>query len=160
MNEVSGKDKQYDVRVTIARSAFSFHLYPEWPPGSDLTSDTSDLIFTLSDIAFVDPAGKKHTFEGVTINLHDKQEQILKMPVSDDPKIRYRQDFKNFFRVTFIENPAIETQVTAPVAAPTHPPMDSEVQIFVQDELINKDFKNIARTIPIGFSNIYATIQG
>lgn len=37
--------------------------------------------------------------------------------------------------------------------------MTPEMQIFVQKELVEKDFKNIATFLPIGFNNVYATIQ-
>ena len=48
--------------------------------------------------------------------------------------------------------------VSDPVSV-SQPSMTPEMQLFIQHELLDKDFKNIADFLPIGFSNVYAYIQ-
>jgi len=81
---------------------------------------------------------------------------------TDDPKLKYRYDFKNFFTTVFIdksEGIAIQNPATSIDPISSKPPMDKEMQLFIQRELVDKDFKNISDFLIIGFSNIYATIK-
>lgn len=73
--------------------------------------------------------------------------------------MRYRYDFKNFFETTFLQDASTSMTSSSNKISSEKTPMTPEMQIFVQRELIEKDFKNIATFFRIGFNNVYATIQ-
>ena len=79
---------------------------------------------------------------------------------TDDPAMKYRYDFKNFFTTVFIQGGnATLVQATPTTSASDRPLMEKDMQVWVQKELLDKDFANIKDVFPIGFPNIYATIK-
>ncbi|MDD5377168.1 MAG: hypothetical protein PHH16_03560 [Candidatus Gracilibacteria bacterium] len=143
------KDGFYEIQVNILGSAFSFKLWEQ--------------NHILADISYTDTFGKKHTFPNITIPLDQKEEQLKELSVSsDDPALQYKYDFRNFFETTFLKGdtgalPSTGTETTAP--ATDLPAASPEIQLFIQKELLDKDFKNIADFLPIGFKNINASIS-
>ncbi len=119
---------------------------------------------TISDVSYIDTSSKKHVFPNVTITLDQKEEQLKELSVSSsEPELRYRYDFKNFFETTFLmgnTNSSSSSQQSTSTSGDTpSKSMTPEMQIFIQNELVEKDFKNIVAFLPISFNNIYATIQ-
>ncbi|EKD30440.1 MAG: hypothetical protein ACD_78C00060G0001, partial [uncultured bacterium (gcode 4)] len=144
------KDGFYDVQVGIWGNMFTFKL---WSQGH-----------TISDVSYIDTSSKKHVFPNVTITLDQKEEQLKELSVSSsEPELRYRYDFKNFFETTFLmgnTNSSSSSQQSTSTSGDTpSKSMTPEMQIFIQNELVEKDFKNIVAFLPISFNNIYATIQ-
>lgn len=146
------RDGFYDLQVRIGENTFSFKLWPQ--------------DHTISDISFLDISSKKHIFPNSIVPLDQKEKQFKELLIwAGEPELRYRYDFKNFFETTFLQNNSDSSVSISPSLAPVNEvssaraPMTPEMQIFVQKELVEKDFKNIATFLPIGFNNIYATIQ-
>lgn len=144
------KDGFYDVQVNIWGNTFTFKL---WSEGH-----------TISDISYMDSSLKKHIFPNITITLDQKKEQLKELSAwVSEPELQYRYDFKNFFEITFLQS---DSNYSTPLQSPptnetssNKSSMTPEMQIFVQKELIEKDFKNIENFLPINFNNIFATIQ-
>lgn len=155
------KDGFYDMTVMIASNRFAFKLYPEG--------------HTISDISYTTPDNKKQAFPNVVISLDSKRDQMRDMYAgAADLTTRAKYDFKNIFSTVFLA-PSLPSPPTPPITASTSTAsstgfsapedvsfsgtMPPEMQLFVQKELVDKDFKNIADFLPIGFSNIFARIE-
>lgn len=138
------KDGFYEIQVNILGNIFYFKLWEQ--------------NHILADISYTDTFWKKHTFPNITIPLDQKKEQLQELRnSSEDPLLRYKYDFKNFFEITFLKGDIIVTktidpEVTTSAATP-------EIQLFIQKELLDKDFKNIENFLPIKFKNIDASIS-
>ncbi len=141
------KDNAYDVRITIGGQPFSFTLRE---PGNILTN-----------LIYVDETGNTNeNFKSAAISLDDREklskERVAMAQTADD---RAKYDFRNYFKATFfkaVDLPVITT--TGPVI-PSHPEMSPDMQLTVQHELIEKDFRNLSTFAPIAIKNIYAKID-
>lgn len=118
----------------------------------------------IGDLSTIDAFGKKQIFPNITISLDQKQAQLADLYAgTNDLTLQYKYDFKNFFETTFLKPDAggvtgTDTTQTNPVTSvQTNTP---EIQLFIQKELLEKDFKNIAGFLPIAFKNITASIDG
>lgn len=139
------EDGYFQVSLPIKDLVFSFRL---------LQTD-----HTIADISYTDSLGKKFIFPNTTINLDEKKKQLQERMTSEsDPKKKDQYDFRNFFEVTFAKK-AQENTALVTTKTPDRPPMSSELEIFIQKELLDKDFRNISSFLPILFSNIYASIS-
>lgn len=142
------KDNFYEAQVTILWNIFHFKL---WEQGH-----------VLADISYTDTFGKKHTFPNITIPLDQKEEQLRDLfGSSDNPVLRYKYDFKNFFEITFLKGDTSLSSISTSNTDHTTNLTDStpEIQLFIQQELLDKDFKNINTFLPIGFKDIQASIN-
>ena len=141
------KDGFYEVQVGIVGSVFQFKLWEQ--------------DHVLADISYADTFWKKHIFPNITIPLDQKAEQFKELFTwSDDPILQYKYDFKNFFEVTFLKSDSNATSTTPEIlASPEDTSATPEIQLFIQKELLDKDFKNIESFLPIGFKNINASIK-
>lgn len=141
------KDGFYEVQVNIMGSTFHFKLWEQ--------------NHILADIAYTDSSGTKHTFPNITIPLDEKEEQFKELGSSgDDPALRYKYDFKNFFETTFLKgDSSISTQPDMTSVTQNTPSASPEILLFIQKELLDKDFKNIRDFLPIEFKNITASIN-
>lgn len=143
------KDGFYDVRVTISDRPFSFQLRE---PGNILTN-----------LMYIDESGNiVDSFKQATISL-DEREKLAKdkVALANTVEDRTRYNFANYFKATFFgmdESPA--NTPTRPASQPTRPEMTPEMQLTVQHELIEKDFRNLATFAPIAIRNIFAKIEG
>lgn len=139
------KDGFYEIQVSILDSTFSFKLW--------------DKNHTIADISYTDTLWKKHTFSDFYISLDQKEEEFKKLTDSvQEPNIKYKYDFKNFFENTFLNTSSLvmsNTLVTSPPIN-TRKVATPEIQLFIQHELLDKDFKNIVDFLPILFKNINA----
>jgi hypothetical protein len=77
----------------------------------------------------------------------------------EDPAIRYKNDFKNFFEITFLRADTTSPITTTTDTTTTKSSVTPEIQLFIQNELINKDFKNIKYFLPIEFKNTHVSID-
>ncbi len=74
--------------------------------------------------------------------------------------MKYNNDFKNYFEIAFLkENSIINPIVDNTSKFSTGTSNMPEIQIFIQDKLLDNDFKNIVDFLPIGFQNIEASIS-
>ncbi|EKD29234.1 MAG: hypothetical protein ACD_78C00467G0001 [uncultured bacterium (gcode 4)] len=138
------KDGFYEIQVNILGNIFHFKLWEQ--------------NHILADISYDDVFWKKHIFPDITIPLDGKKEQLKELSSSsDDPALQYKYDFKNFFEITFLKGETIVTTTTEPET--TIPVSTPEIQLFIQKELLDKDFKNIESFLPIKFKNISASIK-
>ncbi|NCP77180.1 hypothetical protein GW830_03560 [bacterium] len=79
----------------------------------------------------------------------------------DNPSLKYKYDFRNFFETTFLKGDSTNT-TNPPETTPSPINTSSaspEIQLFIQKELLDKDFKNIESFLSIGFKNIDASIS-
>lgn len=148
-------DGFYDIRIDILGNHFALRLWPE--------------DHTIADISYIDMAGKKHVFPNVVIKLDQKKQQMAESYNSaSDTMTRDRYDFKNFFVTVLLRG--LDTKTSVPIAplssigaidpsSVDRPPMTTEMQLFIQKELLEKDFKNIADTLSIGLANVYVAIK-
>lgn len=81
------------------------------------------------------------------------------MSSTEDPVLQYKYDFKNFFETTFLKG---DTSIPVSVSeSPESSPSSAtpEIQLFIQKELLQKDFKNIADFLTISFKNVDVSIK-
>ncbi|NDK19428.1 hypothetical protein GW819_01150 [Candidatus Gracilibacteria bacterium] len=142
------EDGFYETQVTILGNVFHFNLYEQ------------DHI--LTDISFTDGSGQKHSFPNISIPLDQKEEQLKDLfDGVDNPSLKYKYDFRNFFETTFLKGDSTNT-TNPPETTPSPINTSSaspEIQLFIQKELLDKDFKNIESFLSIGFKNIDASIS-
>ena len=137
------QDGFYQIQVIIWGNTFRFKLWEQ---------DHS-----IADISYKDTLGENHIFPNSSISLDKKKEQLKELfSWADDSATRYKYDFKNFFEITFIKGNSITDSTTTEVVIDSTPP---EIQLFIQRELLDKDFKNIVSFLPIGFKNIHVSIR-
>lgn len=142
------KDGFYEIQVSLLGNVFHFSLWEQ--------------NHILSDISYTDAFGKEHTFPNITIPLDQKEEQLKELfGSSDDPALQYKYDFKNFFETTFLKGDSAMPESTEPEPVNSSKSTSSatpEIQLFIQKELLDKDFKNIETFLAIRFKNIDASI--
>lgn len=97
----------------------------------------------------------------MSLSLDDRAKRLKEASaIATTPEERERYDIHNFFKSTFF--PAdTSSEVTASGSQSSgtqHPPLSPEMQIFVQRELIEKDFSITSKFFPISIKNIYAAI--
>ncbi len=142
------QDNFYEVQVKIMTHTFNFRLWGQW--------------HLLTDISYTNNLGEKQTFPNIIISLDQKEEQLQDLLGStDDPILMYKYDFKNFFEMTFLKNNSTSSGPTwsESTIVKIEPFVTPEIQLFIQKELLDKDFKNIYNFLPIGFKNIQASID-
>ncbi len=143
------KDGFYETEVVILGNTFHFKLWQQ--------------SHILADISYTDAFGKVHTFPNITISLDQKESQLKDLFTSvSDASLQYKYDFRNFFEITFSKENSSLSSVTIDPKETTQVKNTGsdtpEIRLFIQKELLDKDFKNIADFLPIGFSNINASI--
>lgn len=98
----------------------------------------------------------------MTILLDQKEQQFKDLgTATEDLNLKYKYDFKNFFENTFLRGNSVAVINVPSTSDPvsTTSSTTPEMQLFIQQELLDKDFKNIVDFLPIHFSNVYAYIQ-
>jgi hypothetical protein len=144
------KDGFYRVQVNILSNIFTFKL-------------TEENHF-ISEISYKDAMWTEHTFPNIPVNLDKRQETLEKeLQSSDDPEMKFKKDFKNYFEVTFIKKD--EEQLVGPEPEPLPTPTSTgvindehEIAIFIQNKLLDGDFKNTEKFLPIGFRDIKVSV--
>lgn len=143
------KDEFYEIQVTILGRVFNFKLWQN--------------NHIIGDISYTDTFGEKHTFPNITLSLDKKEKQMRELiSLYEDPAVQYKYNFKNFFEVTFLQDNSTSIVNTVQKETGTTEPLSStipEIRLFIQKELIEKDFKNIANFLPISYKNIDASIS-
>lgn len=147
------EDGFYQVTVTIADKEFEFRYFPN-------DRDTIDSV-VISEYGV-----RNERFSKTAVPLDEKKEDMDEK-MSNVDSMDPRRDFyvfENFFINTYLTAPSQMPTVTedAPTVTEDAPTvdMDKNMLVFVDRELINKDFKNIANVLPINISNITASIDG
>lgn len=144
-------DGFYDVRLPVSGRTFEFKFFP------DDGNQIQDLVITDSD------GRRDETFKN-TVSLDEKKENYRELLSSvdalDSAKKEFYQ-FENFFVNTYLRKRSTEAE--AFVLDETEDPgaatgMSKEMLVFVQRELMEKDFKNIRSSISIGIQNVFAKI--
>lgn len=142
------KDGFYEVQVMILGNVFAFKLW--------------DQNHMIADISYTDTLWNKKTFPDMTILLDQKEQQFKDLgTATEDLNLKYKYDFKNFFENTFLRGNSVAVINVPSTSDPvsTTSSTTPEMQLFIQQELLDKDFKNIVDFLPIHFSNVYAYVQ-
>lgn len=105
------------------------------------------------------------------VKLDEKQESMSKVNISSmkDQRQKFLLDFKNVFENMFlyVKEPGdtlsqgIQLASDNPASAQEQPESDgmsAETKVFIERELMRKDFKYIVDTLKIGFTDVYARI--
>ncbi len=139
-------DGYYAVEVKIEDSDFFFKLYPNKKN-------------TIENIIYTDSAGQKNTTNQSSSIVLDEREEKLREERSsyEDVDLKFKYDFKNTFLVLFLTKKITGDTVKKPTE--TQKPMTPQMKSFVQDNLINGDFKTIAGFFPIPPASIYTNIE-
>lgn len=150
-NDVT-KDGYFDIDVMISGREFSFQL----------VTDEDHLI---RNVTFDSGGQKNETFKYTSVSLDEKKDEYEKTLGGlspDDPKYPIYV-FANYFVNTYLsERSSFATagDDSAPSDAPPTTKMDARTLVFVEQNLIQKDFKNVVRAFPISIANIEAKIAG
>ncbi|MDD2487556.1 MAG: hypothetical protein PHS92_04250 [Candidatus Gracilibacteria bacterium] len=143
------KDGFYDISVYIQGHNFTFKLNPNG--------------YIVYDLIYIDNEGKKNSqFKGLPISLEEKQKYLKSLFTSEqDPLEKQRYDFRNIFVKTYLEPSQQNDKNENPEDVNTEniDQMPIEIKLFIQNELISKDFKFINNALNIRFQNITAKTQ-
>lgn len=139
------RDGFYQISVSFFGKPFEFELNPQ---GNIIQK----MIYTETD-------GTKNTnFEQASISLTER-EKLFRDQASGatTPQERERYNIYNFFKSILSSN--TDTEDTTTVDTDTlDPVLTPQMQIFVQRNLIEKDFSIIAKFLPISIKNVKADI--
>lgn len=144
------KDWFYNVSIIISQFQFNFKLNPNG-------NTVYDLIYKDSNGNTIDK------FKKLPVSFDDKKEVLLDLySSSENPTDRDKFDFKNIFYNLYI-NPDSSTNMVNNWNQDTQIQTDDTpiaIKLFIQKELIDKDFKYISNFLPIKFNNIKVSIEG
>lgn len=139
-------DRYYQVSVSIFGKPFQFKLYGQ---GNRIT----EVVFHEAD------GTENRRYEQTDIVLDnrskDLQDAISRANTAEE---RARYELKNFFKVTFFPNEETSGPATNNPGDNAGPTLSTSMQIFVQRELIEKDFAIVSRFLPISIRNVQADI--
>jgi len=139
-------DGYYDVELQIEESDFSFRLYPNKKN-------------TIENIVYTDFTGQKNTTNQNSSIVLDEREEKFKDSISpyEDIENKFKYDFRNTFLVLFLSKNTTGNDSQKPIE--TREEMSPQMKSFVQDNLINGDFKTIAGFLSISPTSIYTNIE-
>jgi hypothetical protein len=151
------KDGYFQVHVPIKGNIFDFKLDPNG--------------HTIYDTVYVSATGATvDTYKGYVVNLDDKKEQMSKAGANQkNERQLFLFDFKNVFENMFFYTKQIgdvsmlgvrlasELPPETP-EAPSDDGMSAETKVFIERELMRKDFKYILDSVQIGFNDVYVRI--
>lgn len=139
------KDGFYQVQVPIFGKPFQFKMYPQ---GNRI----EEVVITESN------GQENRDYDKVSISLDDRVKKLQEaISRANTPEERAKYDIKNFFKSTFFPNEDAGTATTVTPGVET-PVLSPKMQIFVQRELIEKDFAVVSRFLPISIKNVRADI--
>lgn len=146
------KDGFYEVSVTINGRDFAFRVTP-------------DEGYLVENLTFVNGGEKTEKFIHTSVSLEEKRElydKQLSGMKPEDPRYPFYV-FENYFVNTYLSDRSSidlasygsdsSTAETAPEKT-----MDATTLVFVEQNLIRKDFRNIVDVFPISIANIDAKI--
>ncbi len=143
------EDGYYEIEVMISGRKFSFEL-------------VTDEGYLIRDVVFDAGGQQNETFRYTAVSLDDKREQYLKSLASIPPESPKYQlyVFANYFVNTYLSDPSSIPTETDSQPEETSPAtkMDARTLVFVQQNLIQKDFRNVVSGFPISIANIDAKI--
>ena len=145
-------DKFFHLSVSILNNAFDFRLRPDGNIVSEvvITKETGEIV---------------NDFKALSFSLDQKQASLKESGMAAiTPEKKYYYDFKNIFETTFLVDAnrlkMADSQQNTTTPTVVTSKMTPEMQVFAQQELIERDFKYVQSILPIGFKNIYAEISG
>ncbi|MCK9272651.1 hypothetical protein M0P65_03835 [Candidatus Gracilibacteria bacterium] len=143
------KDGFYDVSINISQVQFNFKLNPN---GN-----------TVYNLTYKDPNGNVvDTFIDSSLPFDDKEIVWTDLYASaETPKDKEKYDFKNIFYNLYL-SPSAKTNLTQNGDPDIKTQTDNTpiaIKLFIQRELIDKDFKYIYDFLPIKFNNIKVSIE-
>ena len=139
------KDLFFNVNLNILGIGFNFKINPNW--------------FIVYDLTFKDSQWKIiDTFKNLPISFEEKEKIYKELFTSqDDIKLKEKYDFKNIFYTVYLANDDKKIQFVAQDDTNINNPV--EISLFIQNELILKDFKYTEKFLNIWFNNIKAAIE-
>ena len=143
------KDWFYDVSINISQVQFNFKLNPNWN--------------TVYNLTYKDPNWNVvDTFIDSSLPFDDKEIVWTDLYASaETPKDKEKYDFKNIFYNLYL-SPSAKTNLTQNWDPDIKTQTDNTpiaIKLFIQRELIDKDFKYIYDFLPIKFNNIKVSIE-
>lgn len=141
----------YDVEVMIAGRKFQFELLPQEG-------------YLIRNLAFMNGGQLVETFRYTTVQLDEKRseyEKLLTNLTPDNPRYQIYV-FSNYFINTYLSDRSdFAFSEYSPDSSETDskPSMDPTTLVFVEQNLIQKDFKNVVKGFPISIANIDAKIS-
>jgi hypothetical protein len=141
------KDGFYSVSVKIYDKLFKFKLLPE---GN-----------VIQQIVIVEPDGTENlNYQLASIGLDERAKTLLESGShANTEEEREKYDIHNFFKFTFFAKKDEGNEKTPPATTlPTTPTLSPEMQVFVQRQLIEKDFSIVSGFFPISIRNVQAKI--
>ncbi|EKD66310.1 MAG: hypothetical protein ACD_49C00051G0009 [uncultured bacterium (gcode 4)] len=148
-NSSLNKDWYYNISIIISQFQFNFKLNPNW-------NTVYDLVYKDSNWNTIDK------FKKLPVPLDEKEEAMADLYSSaETPTDKDKYDFKNIFYNLYV-NPDSNSNIADswnPIAQTQTDDTPVAIKLFIQRELIGKDFKYISNFLPIKFSNIKVTIE-
>lgn len=145
-------DGYYSVKASISGRDFSFELLP-------------DEDYLVRNLVFSNGGETVETFRYTTVRLEEKREEYQKLLAAltqDNPRYQIYV-FANYFVNTYLSERAASSSFDRPSDtgddAGQSTEMDPATLVFVQQNLIQKDFKNVVSSFPISIANIEAKIS-
>lgn len=142
------KDGYYEIEVAISGRNFSFQLVP-------------DDDYLIRNLTFVNGGEKVDTFQYTSVRLEEKRDEYQKLLGSltpDNPRYQVYV-FANYFVNTYLSDRSTMPTVTDDGQTGDDVPkssMDAATLVFVEQNLIRKDFRNVFSGFPISVANIRA----
>ncbi len=145
MNDLT-KDVFYDVKVLIAGKSFQFRLTPYGHVIERVRIEENGVLNT--------------SFERISQSIDDR-EKLLQEQLANttSPSERAKFDIKNYFLTTFSEKTPDSIGSPSPLTVNSESSMTPQMQLFVQSNLIEKDFLLVKDVLSIPIQAIYATIE-
>lgn len=146
------KDGYYEVSVTVNGRDFSFRATP-------------DEDYLIENLTFVNGGEKVDKFVHTSVSLEEKRElyeKQLSALTPDDPRYPFYV-FENYFINAYLSDrtsadlASLGSDSSATEVSPEKT-MDATTLVFVEQNLIRKDFRNIVNGFPISIANIDAKI--
>jgi hypothetical protein len=136
-------DKYYRVQVVIHDYIFSFRLNPV---GN-----------VIDELKITDTAGQLIKSEPLSVSLDEKEKWLKDLASGeDDPVKKYQYDFKNFFEVSYLSSAGGSQNISI---STVQKEMTPQMKVFVQQNLLDGDFKLLHGFLQIPGSSIYTAIE-
>ncbi len=141
----------YEVEVPIAGRNFRFELLPQEG-------------YLIRNLTFFNGGELVETFRYTTVQLEEKKTEYAKLlsnMTPDNPRYQVYV-FSNYFVNTYLSDRsafAFSESTSLSDDGDLRPAMDPATLVFVEQNLIQKDFKNVVKGFPISIANIDAKIS-
>jgi hypothetical protein len=140
-------DAFYQVTAKIYGRDFSFRLNPQ---GN-----------IIEKIIITDWFTENREYERISLSIDDRAKDLNeKLTSATSSEERAQFDIKNFFKYTFSNTPWSAPSTVTPVPSETPFNLTPQMKLFVQSELIEKDFFLLKDVLTVPITRVNAQIEG